>query len=210
VPDGEDIVGALNRINARDRIRIDLDNFPGLLRPVKYALFTTRNAAARKGRGGMVARDLDGSRDIAILLVCDIAKRLVRDIDRARDIARATTLDSTLLTVGDRARTIVRDLDPDPDTIYVPGCGDLSHDLDLAREIARELDAQQVDASGTDLSGMKIRYLAALNGITWTRRTTWPSDIAGQVEEHSQVIRPGVYQVHLGDAREPSRPHSLV
>jgi hypothetical protein len=73
--------------------------------------------------------------------------------------------------------------------------------LDHARAIVRELDSHELDASGEDLSGIEIRHLDALDGITWTRETTWPTEIAGDVEENSYEIKPGVWQVHLGDAR---------
>jgi hypothetical protein len=71
--------------------------------------------------------------------------------------------------------------------------------LALAHVLDRDLDAQQVDASGADLSGMEITHLDALNGIVWTHQTVWPPRIADQVQAHSQEIRPGVYQVRLGD-----------
>jgi hypothetical protein len=51
---------------------------------------------------------------------------------------------------------------------------------------------------------MEIRHLRTLDGVTWTRETTWPPGITRQVEEHSEEIRPGVYQVRLGDALDRS------
>ena len=75
-------------------------------------------------------------------------------------------------------------------------------DLDRDLAFARDLAGRQIDASGADLSGMKIRHLGALDGVTWTRETAWPPGIAGQVEKHSGEIRPGVYQVRLGYARD--------
>jgi hypothetical protein len=53
------------------------------------------------------------------------------------------------------------------------------------------------------LSAMKITDLEALNGIIWTRQTTWPPTIDVQVEDRSIEIRPGVYQVRLGDTLAP-------
>jgi hypothetical protein len=50
---------------------------------------------------------------------------------------------------------------------------------------------------------MKITDLEALNGIIWTRQTTWPPTIDVQVEDRSIEIRPGVYQVRLGDTLAP-------
>jgi hypothetical protein len=82
----------------------------------------------------------------------------------------------------------------------------LANDLhvtgDRARALAERLDALQVDASDVDLSGLEIRQLYSLDGVIWTRGTTWPADVAAQVEAHSEEIRPGVYQVRLGDTRD--------
>ena len=72
---------------------------------------------------------------------------------------------------------------------------------DQARSIAQHLDSYELDASGEDLSGVEIRHLDALDGITWTRETTWPSAIAGDIEGNSYEIQPGVYQIRLGDTR---------
>jgi hypothetical protein len=57
--------------------------------------------------------------------------------------------------------------------------------LDQARAIAQDLDSIELDASGEDLSGIKIRHLDAVDGITWTRETTWPPAITADVEENS-------------------------
>lgn len=77
----------------------------------------------------------------------------------------------------------------------------LARALDQARAIAQDFDSIELDASGEDLSGIEIRHLDAVDGITWTRETTWPSAITADVEENSYEIQPGVYQVHLGDTR---------
>jgi hypothetical protein len=77
----------------------------------------------------------------------------------------------------------------------------LARVLELARAIAQDLDSVELDASGEDLSGIEIRHLDAVDGITWTRETTWPTAITADVEENSYEIQPGVYQVHLGDTR---------
>jgi hypothetical protein len=74
--------------------------------------------------------------------------------------------------------------------------------LDLARALAHDLDSHELDASGEDLSSIQIQHLDAIDGITWTRQTTWPPAIANQVEEHSTEIRPGLYQIHHGDTRD--------
>jgi len=69
--------------------------------------------------------------------------------------------------------------------------------------------ALKVDASGADLSDLKISSLEPLDGTIWTRETTWPPGIAAQVETHSDEIRPGVYQVRLGNTRE-RHPLTLI
>jgi hypothetical protein len=74
--------------------------------------------------------------------------------------------------------------------------------IDIARALTDRLDALQVNASDADLSDLEIGQLDSLDGVIWTRGTAWPAGIAAQVEAHSEEIRPGVYQVHLGDTRD--------
>jgi hypothetical protein len=145
------------------------------------------NWARSSIRARDIARDLDHRRSFAL----DLASTL--DSDLARELARA--LDRAFARALGRG-VFVRPLD---DAVR--------RALDLAHELASTLDAQHLDASDTDLSDMEIRHLDALDGVLWTNQTTWPPSIANQVRVHSQEIRPGVYQVRLGNT--PGQ-HSLV
>lgn len=57
--------------------------------------------------------------------------------------------------------------------------------------------AVPVDAAGADLSGLETSSLRALDGVTWTRETTWPPAIAGRVRAHSEEAQPGVYRIRI-------------
>jgi len=59
------------------------------------------------------------------------------------------------------------------------------------------LGGMQVDASGADLSGLDIRRLGALHGVTWTSRTSWPPAIAEQVRAYSAEDQPGLYRIRV-------------
>ena len=155
-----------------------------------------------------LARDLDHKLAHTLARDVDLARDRVhghghvidRDLAFARDSAYA--LDRTLIFIRDRNLGRSRALA-------------LAHDLavDLVRNIkrildresgradtlARELSAQEVDASGADLSGMAIEDLDVLEGVIWTRQTVWPPDIADHVRACSRLIRPGVYQVGQGN-----------
>jgi hypothetical protein len=69
-----------------------------------------------------------------------------------------------------------------------------------ARTLADLIGAQPIDASGADLSNVKIAHLEILRGVVWTRETVWPTGIANWVRHGSREIGPGVYQVHLGNS----------
>lgn len=119
-------------------------------------------------------------------------------------------------------RTLANDLDLDLDLVRVRA---LARDLDLARylahdrglalnlahalEYARDLDyvlkTLPVDASGADLTGVRVPHLAVLDGVVWDERTRWPSDLRGQITDRSEEIASGVYQVRGGTERVPER-----
>ncbi len=162
-----------------------------------------------------LARDVDSVRDIARDIARDIdlvhARAHGRALGRASDLARnlASELDSALDHV--LAYDLARDHDIARDFAHARALAqDLTHDigfvlssaLSLAVELARDLDAQQVDASGADLSTLEIKHLDALDRTIWTRQTTWPPSIADQVEARSEEIRPGVYQIHFGNTSD--------
>jgi len=139
-----------------------------------------------------------------------IALGIARDVDHVRGIARAIARDIGI--ARDRVRDLTRALDDDHDlALHGTGPPAISQENALAQVSARvytlthALNELDVDVSGADLSGMKITYFDALDGVTWTRATTWPPEIADQVEDHSEEIMPGVYQVRLGDALDRDR-----
>ena len=74
----------------------------------------------------------------------------------------------------------------------------------LVQDPAPILVTGQVDASGADLSEVRIEQLDALSGTIWTDQTIWPPDIEDQVLTHSEEIRPGVYQVRCGNEPDHS------
>ena len=196
------------RISARDLAR-ELDRTCALARANDLTRARDLDRTCALANDLTRTRDLDRTRNLAFALASaldlDLASASDLDLilirasafDRTRNLARASDLARDL----DRALTLARDL-----------AGDLAHtrDLDSALDLARDragglvsdLDAQHVDASDADLSGMEIRQLDLLNGIVWTRQTLWPPAIAAQVEAHSAEIRPGTYQVRLGDTQD--------
>lgn len=75
--------------------------------------------------------------------------------------------------------------------------------------IAGALDLIIVDASGADLSSLRLPDVDVLDGVRWTRAaahvhdTIWPTGLTIRVLESSEEIAPGVYQVRLGTQEVP-------
>jgi hypothetical protein len=115
----------------------------------------------------------------------DSARALADDLGRAGDSARALTEDLGRARAVDRARVFAHNLN----RTFVD-----------ARTLADLIGAQPIDASGADLSNVKIAHLEILRGVVWTRETVWPTGIANWVRHGSREIGPGVYQVHLGNS----------
>lgn len=206
------------RISARDLAR-ELDRTCALARANDLTRARDLDRTCALANDLTRTRDLDRTRNLAFALASaldlDLASASDLDLilirasafDRTRNLARASDLARDL----DRALTLARDLASDlAHTHDLDRALDLARDLDSALDLARDragglvsdLDAQHVDASDADLSGMEIRQLDLLNGIVWTRQTLWPPAIAAQVEAHSAEIRPGTYQVRLGDTQD--------
>jgi hypothetical protein len=129
----------------------------------------------------------------------DSARALADDLGRAGDSARALADD--LGRAGDSARALTEDLGR---ARAVDRARVFAHNLNRtfvdARTLADLIGAQPIDASGADLSNVKIAHLEILRGVVWTRETVWPTGIANWVRHGSREIGPGVYQVHLGNS----------
>jgi hypothetical protein len=66
----------------------------------------------------------------------------------------------------------------------------------------RQLADVEIDASGVDLSAADVRDVALLEGVIWTRKTTWPPGEVKRIRAYSKEIRPGVFKVRSGIARD--------
>jgi hypothetical protein len=217
-PPGRTEAAELIRARHLDRdLDRDFRRAHALARDLDRTLTRARAYAHARDRG--VAHDLDGALTRARVRALDldrtleralgIALAIARDFNRFRDFARAIARDIDI--AHDRVRALSRAIDLDNDLVLGNGPLAMSQVNAFAQvgarayALTRALNDLQIDASGADLSGMKIRYIAVLDGIIWTRGTIWPPDIADQVEEHSEEIVPGVYQVRLGDALDRDR-----
>ncbi len=155
------------------------------------------------GRAAARATPLDDAHGLAH----NLAHNRTRDLDRerARDLACAldSTLDSDRALAFIRASALASALASGRDTVLT-----LASTLDAARDLALDLAnricTQQIDASGADLSEVRIEQLDALSGTIWTDQTIWPPDIEDQVRAASEKIRPGVYQVRGGNELDRS------
>jgi len=139
-------------------------------------------------------RACDRGRDLAVIL--DRALADIVDLDLARARGRVRDLDRTL----DYALALDRAFDPALDLQLDAVCdlaSSITHilvsALDRACDLDRAFGAQQVDASGADLSDIAIEDMDALDGVIWTGQTRWPLSIEGQVRACSREIMPGVY-----------------
>ncbi|GAA2255265.1 hypothetical protein GCM10010402_08170 [Actinomadura luteofluorescens] len=154
----------------------------------------------------------------AILRVQDLANEL--DLARDRRSDRANTLAATLnqsralvrvLMRGfDRAIDRVIDLDSmvgrDLDTATGPAFN-LVREIDTAHGLARDLScdlmAQQVDASGIDLTKISLPDLAVLEGVVWDEFTRWQPGLRDRIADQSEEIAAGIYRVRSGTDRDP-------
>ncbi|WP_165964554.1 hypothetical protein [Actinomadura sp. KC216] len=74
----------------------------------------------------------------------------------------------------------------------------------LVHLVAATFDSAPLDLSGVNLSHLKDMDLEALAGAVWTRATTWPTTgIRELVEQHSEEIGDGVFQVRRGTEHDP-------
>jgi len=155
------------------------------------------------GLSNLLERARDHARELDIELAC-IRTRGLGVIDVLNDaFGNASDLD-LYIKVAHHSALLLKGRRLDPDLPYEASVSNVRRSLDRARtravNLIHDLDAQLVDASGADLSALNIKHLDALDGIIWTDQTTWPSRIADQIGARSEEIRPGVYQIHFGDA----------
>lgn len=160
---------------ARGRVR-DLDRILALESVLALSFYSVLDLESVLGRCRGLASDLDRALGRFRGLARDLDLEL--DFNGARDYVR----------VGDLDRDLVRDL---------------AHGFEVAVSIARRvqegLRAREVDASGSDLSGMgEISDIELLDRVVWTRQTIWPPGIVSLVEAHSEKIGDGVYKVRVG------------
>ena len=145
---------------------------------------------------GILAGDLDDPRDLVRALVRVLADDLggltYNEAVIARYVMQGLPDSAIAARLGLKRRAIEKHLAQIFTKMNVSRRG-------IADALTDRLDALQVDASDADLSGLDIRQLDSLEGVIWTRGTAWPADVAARVEAHSEVIRPGVYQVRLGN-----------
>lgn len=125
----------------------------------------------------------------------DIARAFAHACSRDRGLTRA--LDGTLALEINLA--ILDDPHRQRDRAV-----DLATRIDRLRSYLADIAAQSVDASGADLSHVKIGDLDVLDGVIWTRQTSWPPGIADKVREQSDEILDGVYQVRIGNTPDRS------
>jgi hypothetical protein len=130
----------------------------------------------------------DFAHDLANDLACSRIRAL--DLDRSKTLDRVITLADALELARERV-------------VVLAGALDLARNL--AHVLANVVAAGMIEASGMDLSYLKIDDPSVLNGTIWTDETTWPSDIVDLVRSCSRRMRPGVYQFGRWDERSHSR-----
>ncbi|MFI0453747.1 hypothetical protein, partial [Actinomadura sp. 6N118] len=138
-----------------------------------------------------LALDLDHARDRVLGLALDLDRVLDRvpDRDLNRDLDRASAhLDRTL------ARVLDLDLA-------------LALAIWAAQLLSEAVDAIPVDASGADLSALRVSDLAVLAdvlaGVVWDERTVWPAGWRERVYLRSEPLGGGRYRVRGGTERDP-------
>lgn len=169
-----DPAAALNAL--LDDMRVDALAYPA--RP-SFGDVGTSSSSAAKAANRIFVRTLANDLDLDLVRVRAIARAraLARDLARDRGLARYLAHD----------RGLARGL-----------AFDLAHALEYARDLDYVLKTLPVDASGADLTGVRVPHLAVLDGVVWDERTRWPSDLRGQITDRSEEIASGVYQVRGG------------
>jgi hypothetical protein len=177
--DGGEVARALDLVRALD---LDLARTRGLEADL-----------ARLARDLNIARSLNFVHAHDVVAALDLAHRDLTSLGLARLARTRRDLTREVILALDLARDLARDL-----------ADGLAATHARAQHLVRSVDAQQVDASGADLSEVRIEQLDVLNGTIWTDQTIWPTGIEDQVRTHSEEIRPGVYQVRCGNEPDHS------
>ncbi|TYK44013.1 hypothetical protein [Actinomadura decatromicini] len=134
---------------------------------------------------GGVSLVLSRARIIALTLVHILQLvRALGELHRARELHQALSRAFALTGAAEQDRV-------------------LEQALDLARGLARDLAARPVDASGADLTAVRVSDLAVLDGVVWDEDTRWPLDLRERIVSRSEEIASGVYRVRGGTERDP-------
>ncbi|MFI0481802.1 hypothetical protein [Actinomadura sp. 9N215] len=166
-----------------------------------------------------LATDLDSVRNIARDLgrATDLhfARSLAQDL--AQDLYSARAIDRTFVLYHALERNLANAIDPVRGPVHCPRevASVIATDLDgklgwssesvfaLVRAAASALGAESVNLSGMNVSHLRDIDLEALAGTVWNRATTWPANIRDLIEDHSEEIDDGVFQVRRGTERDP-------
>jgi hypothetical protein len=178
-------------VQARDQARAD-DMARDQARADDQASPSTPTAAGPLDRARI--SDLVRALDRALVRASahDLAPSFTRGISEDLDLSLA------LARAIDDPRARARDLAMAKDV-----ADGLERAFTILMELLRELDAVQVDASGSDLSRLDLSDLDVLVGVIWTQETKWPLDKVERIRAQSEEIHPGVYRVG-GSSGDPA------
>ncbi|MFD0687169.1 hypothetical protein [Actinomadura fibrosa] len=178
-----------------------------------------------------VGETLTGVLDLARDLARHLHRARVRDVQRAaRSAARlvlalegvwasGTGLPDDLERDYEQAAALVLKLASELRDARGPGARGADRDrvlalgraLVLACDLARILTGMlgtvvrriPVDASGADLSGLRVPHAEALAGVVWDDRTIWPLDVRDRIRDLSDESHSGRYRVRGGPGSDP-------
>lgn len=157
-------------------------------RAIRRELSIDVNGTTMLDRLRELDRALNHSRELSIEREIGAARELTADLKRARRLGREKETDRELSRGRARQLAIAIDVG-------------LVRARQLAGNAMRLINAFQVDASGADLSGVRVSDPEILVGVIWTDETTWPADVADRIRILSQELSEGIYQVRGGGQR---------
>ncbi|MET8997184.1 hypothetical protein [Amycolatopsis sp. NPDC004169] len=153
-------------------------------------------------------RELVRQVEAAFVFARDLVHGHGPNLDRAFRRVLDVDVEEALIAVLTRAQDRANDLSLAAvhpyaleDISYI--CSWVASELSHARSRARQLCSPggEIDASGADLSHLKIHDLNAVAGVVWTEDTIWPPGLRSRILARSREIRDGVFQVHNGTER---------